>query len=242
VERGYLRFGLLGLFAARLLPGFRSFTAPFSGLIHLSLPRTLLPIALASGLWYGVLTTIGARLGANWDTVTRILSGLNQTLGLLALLAAAGLVAWILRQRRRHVREERRERLEASLASYPSIEARVLADPAAAAVAALLIEMSLRDGTLSASELAALEAHLQSRWHLGSAPPPAAAESAEAVTRDLIERMAPAARLGLARRLRELAFSDGAFRRHEAHVMERAAQLLGLGPDELAEARRASDP
>ena len=44
VERNYVRFGLAGLIVARLLPGFRSFTAPFAGLMRLGPVRTLVPI------------------------------------------------------------------------------------------------------------------------------------------------------------------------------------------------------
>ena len=53
VERNYVRFGLAGLIVARLLPGFRSFTAPFAGLMRLGPVRTLVPIGIASALWYG---------------------------------------------------------------------------------------------------------------------------------------------------------------------------------------------
>jgi membrane protein DedA with SNARE-associated domain len=67
VERNYVRWGLAGLIVARLLPGFRSFTAPFAGLMGLGWVRTLVPIAAASGAWYGTLILVGARLGRSLD-------------------------------------------------------------------------------------------------------------------------------------------------------------------------------
>jgi len=230
VERGYLRFGLVGLFTARLLPGFRSFTAPFAGLVGLSLPRTILPIAAASALWYGGLVFLGARLGANWDQVAGLLARLNTTLGIVAAAAALVLIVWMVRRIRRRRRAERRERFEASLAPYPSIEARALRDPAAAAVAAFLLELTLREqGILSDEELAALETHLRSRFHLGAPEAPVLDPvEAAAMAARLAERMEAADRAGLAHRLRNLAFGPED-REHETRVMERAARLLGLG-------------
>ena len=101
VERNYVRFGLAGLIIARLLPGFRSFTAPFAGLMRLGPVRTLVPIALASGVWYGALTFLGARLGENWASVERVIRGLNRTMGVIAFLAAIGMVVWLLRRQKR---------------------------------------------------------------------------------------------------------------------------------------------
>jgi membrane protein DedA with SNARE-associated domain len=242
VERNYLRFGLLGLFLARLLPGIRSFTAPFAGLIRLSLLRTLIPITLASALWYGMLTLIGARLGRDWETVTRLVAGLNTTLGLVALAAAAGIAVWLLRRRKQRGRAHMQEELGTSLGSYPTVESRALDDPAAAAVAALLLEMTLESGELTPDELEALERHLRNRWHLSPPGEGERAGDAQVLARRLAERLAPAARASLARRLWKLAFADRGVSRHEEHVMERAAYLLGLGPDEIAAARQRPAP
>ena len=51
-----------------------------------------------------------------------------------------------------------------------------------------------------------------------------------ALARDLIARLEPAAREGLVARLRDLAFGDGALKRHEAQVMRRVGRLLGMEP------------
>ena len=59
VERGYLRLGLVGLFLARLLPGFRSFTAAFAGIVRLGPIRAFLPIALAIDFANDVFPTPG---------------------------------------------------------------------------------------------------------------------------------------------------------------------------------------
>jgi membrane protein DedA with SNARE-associated domain len=104
LRREYGRYGALGMFFTRLLPGFRSVVAPFAGLSGLGLGQTLVPIGAALLLWYAALTAIGARLGSEWDLVVRVLNGLNRGLGLVALgglvVLLGGLGVWWKRRRR----------------------------------------------------------------------------------------------------------------------------------------------
>ena len=225
IERNYLRFGIAGLVIARLLPGFRSFTAPFAGIMRLGWVRTLIPIALASAAWYGTLVFLGARLGENWELVERFLSGLNRTLGAVAAIGALGLAYWWWKRRRRTREGELRAEIAEELKHYPDVGRRALDDPAVAAVAALLLETASRDESLTVEELGVLERHLRARWRL---EPDETIDPA--VARDLIARLEPAAREGLVARLRDLAFGDGALKRHEAHVMRRVGRLLGMEP------------
>ncbi len=241
VEREYLRFGLIGLFVARLLPGVRSFTAPFAGLIGLPFWRAILPMAVGSGLWYALLVWLGSQVGANWPAVSKTLEGLNQTLLVLVVAITVTVAVLVLSKRRRQKRVRTREQIQSGLREYPGMETRAMADPAAAAVAALLLETSRVRSELSEEDLNDLERHLRSRWHLTEDRSIDPTSSQASVIR-IIESMEPAARVGLARRLWEQAFSDGVIERHEDHVMERVAQLLGLSPEDLRRARRRTEP
>ena len=98
IERQYHRHGTYGIFLSRLLPVWRAVVPPFAGLAGLSAPRTLLPLALASGLWYGVLIFLVARLGANFDAVLATVGRVNRVLAVVALAALLGL-AFALRRR-----------------------------------------------------------------------------------------------------------------------------------------------
>ena len=226
VERNYVRWGLAGLIVARLLPGFRSFTAPFAGLMGLGWVRTLVPIAAASGAWYGTLILVGARLGRSWTSVEKLVHGLNRTMGAIATIAAIAIIVWLIRRSKKKSSADLRAKISAELEAYPAIEGKALADPAVAAVVALLLETDTTRRTLSPEEIEALTAHFRTRWHLSE---PGASLSPEAA-RKIVEALEPTERVGVLRRMREQIFDEGHLARREARIMERVAQVLGLEP------------
>ncbi|MHB1329383.1 MAG: DedA family protein [Gemmatimonadales bacterium] len=97
----YGRYGTVGLFFTRLLPGFRSVVAPFGGLNRLPVWVIMVPVALAHAVWYALLTWIGTRIGDEWETVVRVINRLTQTLGLVAVAIAIILVVGFVLWRRR---------------------------------------------------------------------------------------------------------------------------------------------
>ena len=226
VERNYVRWGLAGLIVARLLPGFRSFTAPFAGLMRLGWVRTLVPIALASAVWYGSLIFVGARLGESWTSVEKLVHGLNRTMGAIAIIAAIALVVWLIRRGKKKSSADLRAKISAELEAYPAMEGKAFADPAVAAVVALLMETDSTHRTLSPEEIDALTAHFRERWHLTE---PGASLSPEAA-RKIVAALEPTERIGVLRRMRELIFDAGHLARREARIMARVAQVLGLEP------------
>jgi membrane protein DedA with SNARE-associated domain len=94
VRKEYQRFGLVGLFIGRLLPGFRAVVAPFAGLIHIGPWRAFVPMALASALWYGAIVYGAAALGERWDQVVVVLGGVNRVAGIIASVLVIWLVIW----------------------------------------------------------------------------------------------------------------------------------------------------
>jgi membrane protein DedA with SNARE-associated domain len=96
----YHRHGAWGIFVSRLLPVWRAVVCPFAGMAGLSAPRALVPIGLASGVYYGALTWFVARLGGNIEQVVSFVGHLNATLAVFAGAAAIGVV-WLLWRRRR---------------------------------------------------------------------------------------------------------------------------------------------
>ena len=243
IERAYLRFGVVGIFFGRFLPGIRAVVPPFAGIANLSVTRAAIPIALASGIWYGGVTILGTALGANWERIKNILSGVNQTLGWIALLVvgAWATAAWVRHRRRR--RERVLVAADRALGDRLPTGEHPVIDPRAAAL--LVLELAYADEALTPDDREVVERHLRARWGLDplpSGPPaPAQVQSRFAQYRErLTGRFGRAQRLALVESMWQAAFSDGAIGAQEDRLMGRAAELLGLTTDEVSEARRRS--
>jgi membrane protein DedA with SNARE-associated domain/uncharacterized tellurite resistance protein B-like protein len=248
IEREYLRFGIAGIFIGRLLPGVRSFVAPFAGIVNLSPVKSLVPMILASGIWYGGLTLAGTTLGAEWESISRFISGLNRTLAYTG--GAIGLLVIGLLIMRRFRRRE--ERLMASITrafgprasgAHPQDE-----EAAMAAAATLMMELARADETLTAGELDTVADYLRQRWQIEPSAPANAASAAprtSLIERDKLLEYAnrltrdyqKAEREALVSRLWRAVFSDGALNQHEERLMRRAGLVLGLTEDEVERAR-----
>ena len=97
----YHTHGTYGVFVSRLLPVWRGVVMPFAGLAGVSAPRALIPLALATTLWYGLLTYLVARLGTNLEVVLATLNRVNHVLALVALVAFVAIGLWIWRRLKR---------------------------------------------------------------------------------------------------------------------------------------------
>ncbi|MDZ4673880.1 MAG: TerB family tellurite resistance protein [Gemmatimonadota bacterium] len=236
MEQEYLRFGVIGIFLSRLLPGFRSFVAPFAGLVKLPALKAVVPIILAAGLWYGGLVWIGVRLGGEWETIQRLLGRINGTLGILAAAAIAAIIITLIRRRRRRRDDRLWGAIEEALGHDSAATVRARTDPRVAAVASLLVEVARADHALGLEERMQIEEAIHEQWGLpvgpaGGGPSRDTAEYASKVSAAW-ERPA---RLRLIQRLREVAYADRRLVRHEERLIARAAELLGLSPDDLAD-------
>jgi membrane protein DedA with SNARE-associated domain len=99
MERFYERWGPAAMFLSRFLPGVRAITPVFAGATRQPWPRVIVPIGLASALWYGGLLRLGFLAGENLTNLETQLSGLNRGLTGIAVLAALALAVWWYRSR-----------------------------------------------------------------------------------------------------------------------------------------------
>jgi membrane protein DedA with SNARE-associated domain/uncharacterized tellurite resistance protein B-like protein len=250
IEREYLRFGTVGIFLSRFLPGIRAVVPPFAGLVGLGVWRTLVPMGIASAIWYGGITALGAFIGAEWERIVGIIAGVNRTLGIAAAVAALAAAAWYLAYRRRRGRERvwhaTRDALDPAAPSF--LAGTDIAEGSAREAAAILVlELAYADPVLTPEDRELVAAHLRERWELGgSGNPPEPGPEDERRTRfrryaaRLRLRFGRAERLELVERMWAVAFGDagGAIGRHEDRLMHLAAELLGVGPGDVAELRR----
>jgi uncharacterized tellurite resistance protein B-like protein len=249
IERQYLRFGTVGIFISRFLPGFRAVVPPFAGLVGLGAWRTFTPMAIASAIWYGGITLVGSLIGSNWERIVAILTGVNRTLGIITLVLVLVGASWIWHGRRQRAKERvwhaTRDALDPAAPSF--LEGTEIAEGSARETAAmLLLEIAYADPALTPADRDLVASHLRERWGLtpGGSPPKPAAEAevrsrfSEYAVR-LRKRFGRAQRLELVERMWGVAFGDsGALSPHEDRLMLLAGELLGVGPAEVAELRR----
>jgi membrane protein DedA with SNARE-associated domain/uncharacterized tellurite resistance protein B-like protein len=244
IEREYLRFGVVGIFVSRFLPGIRAVVPPFAGLVNLSPLRTLVPMGAASAIWYGGITLLGAVIGTEWERINRIITGVNRTLGIVTVvLVVAGVTAFVLNRRRRQrerVWHATRDALDPATPSF-LVGSDIAEGSARQAAALLVLELAYADTALTESDRELVAAHLRDRWGLESQGQPAPEPEHERRTRfaeyagRLRAGFGQNQRLALVERMWTVAFSDGAIGVHEERLMHLAGELLGLGKEDLLE-------
>ena len=101
LEGMYGRHGLFAIFLSRFLPGIRALVPPFAGALRVPPLRAAAMIAVASAIWYGTVTIVAYRLGANWEQATARLGGYQRSIVIaVGALAVVALLVWLLRRRR----------------------------------------------------------------------------------------------------------------------------------------------
>ncbi len=101
---------------------------------------------------------------------------------------------------------------------------------------------------MTPSDRGAIAQHLRERWGLEStSPPPETTETERrtrfaAYARRVSDRFTRPQRLALIERLWMVAFSEGGIGMSEDRLCHLATELLGVGPADLAEARRQQSP
>jgi membrane-associated protein len=235
MEREYLRLGVGGIFVARLLPGIRAAVPPFAGLAGIRSVRALLPVFLAAVLWYGGITLLGVTLGANWPAISRALSGVNRTLG---IIAAVAVVAWVVVARRR--RRQRRDALWAGVRSAFSEAGATDPEAALHAVAPLVLELVCADEALEEPARDELQARFRRRWRIPGVFTGRRFDELLGQAARLRETYGPGERRELAARMWRVLAREGDFDAADHRVMDRAGELLGLDQAEMQAAREAA--
>ena len=101
LEKLYASYGLLALFISRFLPGIRALVPPFAGALRIPPWRVFLIFCGASAIWYGAITVIAYRVGADWPTLQANMQGWQRSFVIAAaIVAAIGVAAWLIARRR----------------------------------------------------------------------------------------------------------------------------------------------
>ena len=94
LEVFYHRNGLVALFLARFIPGFRVAVPVFAGIARLSPVKVIGAIGSASAIWYSILLYAGMVIGENMAAITGFQDKLNLALGFIAILLSAYVTWW----------------------------------------------------------------------------------------------------------------------------------------------------
>lgn len=100
LKEAYAKYGVVGIFVSRFLPGLRAGVMPFAGAVGMPAGRALLPAALASFIWYAFLVAAGFTLADNWTAVKALLGSANRALGIAATVALIVFAIWLRRRLR----------------------------------------------------------------------------------------------------------------------------------------------
>jgi len=94
LSRFYQRRGTIVIFTSRFLPMFRAVVPIFAGTSGVGFWRATIPMALASGLWYGLIVYLGATAGENWEEIRSTVETSGKWLGIVAGVLAL-VIAWV---------------------------------------------------------------------------------------------------------------------------------------------------
>jgi membrane protein DedA with SNARE-associated domain len=98
----YGRYGLLALFLSRFLPGVRAIVPPLAGALRVPAVRAAVAMGAASAVWYGVISYLAFRIGADWERLSGAVARYGQASAIAAVsLVAIAFAAWIVVRRRR---------------------------------------------------------------------------------------------------------------------------------------------
>jgi membrane protein DedA with SNARE-associated domain len=101
----YGKYGAASLVLSRFIPGVRALVPPFAGALRLAPLTTMLAIGTASAVWYGLVSYLAFRAGADWGALMERVTSFGRLTALVAavVIGVAALVWWLRRRAGRTV-------------------------------------------------------------------------------------------------------------------------------------------
>jgi membrane protein DedA with SNARE-associated domain len=98
----YGKYGLTALFLSRFLPGVRAIVPPLAGALRVPAGRAALAMGAASAVWYGGISYVAFRIGADWELLSGTVGRYGRASGIAAaILVAVAIATWLVVRRRR---------------------------------------------------------------------------------------------------------------------------------------------
>jgi len=97
----YGKYGTWGIFFSRFVPALRAVVPQFAGVANVGAVKTIVPMALASAIWYGTITYVAATVVREFDEIKTLVFQLNRAGAIVVgTVVVAGVAWWLLRRRR----------------------------------------------------------------------------------------------------------------------------------------------
>jgi membrane protein DedA with SNARE-associated domain len=97
IRKLHKKYGVVGLFVSRFLPGVRAIVPPFAGAMRLPAFRVMFSVGAASAVWFALITFLAFRAGDNWDLLQKYMVRSGKVAGAVAVaivLIAVGFWLW----------------------------------------------------------------------------------------------------------------------------------------------------
>jgi membrane protein DedA with SNARE-associated domain len=97
IRRLFERYGMPAVFVSRFVPGVRAVVPAFAGALRLSVVWTMVMVATASAIWYGLITIVAFRVGSDWEQLKATIARYGTTAAIIGgIVLALGVVAWLI--------------------------------------------------------------------------------------------------------------------------------------------------
>jgi membrane protein DedA with SNARE-associated domain len=101
IRKLHKKYGVVGLFVSRFLPGVRAIVPPFAGAMRLPAFRVMFSVGAASAVWFALITFLAFRAGDNWDLLQKYMVRSGKVAGAVAILIVLVAVGfWLWRRRK----------------------------------------------------------------------------------------------------------------------------------------------
>ena len=101
LEAMYGKYGVAALVVSRLIPGVRALVPPFAGALHIPPLQAIGSMAIASAVWYGIISYVAFNADAEWTELMRVIKESGMWIAVAAaVLLAFGIIVWLVRRRR----------------------------------------------------------------------------------------------------------------------------------------------
>ena len=100
LEAMYGKYGVAALVVSRLIPGVRALVPPFAGALHIPPLQAIGAMAIASAVWYGIISYVAFNATGGWTELMRLIKQSGTWVAVAAaLLLAIGIIVWLVRRR-----------------------------------------------------------------------------------------------------------------------------------------------